>query len=55
MGEFAADVADDSLSNLLVTSYNGWAAFSKVAKHTRKVLFQIHPHPWFLRELYQRA
>ena len=52
VGENAARLTSDSESHLLITSYNGWAAFPKLSKFTKKVLFQIHPHPWFLRELY---
>jgi glycosyltransferase involved in cell wall biosynthesis len=53
VGERAASVANASGSSLLITSYYGWAAFPRVAKSTKKVLFQIHPHPWFLRKLYK--
>jgi len=53
VGEYAARAALDSGSDLLITSYNGWAAFPHLSKSTKKVLFQIHPHPWFLRELYR--
>ncbi len=53
VSESAARIAADSGSNLLITSYNGWAAFPKLSNRTKKVLFQVHPHPWFLRELYK--
>jgi glycosyltransferase involved in cell wall biosynthesis len=52
VGECAARVASDSGSQLLITSYYGWAAFPRLAKDTAKVLFQVHPQPWFLRDLY---
>lgn len=54
VGERAARIAATSGSQLLVTSYYGWAAFPQLAKRTTKILFQIHPHPWFLRDLYGR-
>ncbi len=54
LGEYAARVAADSGSQLLVTSYYGWAAFPRLPKASRKVLFQLHPHPWFLRDLYSK-
>ncbi len=53
VSERAARIASDSGSSLLITSYNGWAAFPLLSKNTRKVLFQVHPHPWFLRDLYR--
>jgi glycosyltransferase involved in cell wall biosynthesis len=53
VGECAARVASDSDSHLLITSYYGWAAFPELPKHIKKVLFQIHPHPLFLRDLYR--
>ena len=53
VGELAARITDASGSNLLITSYYGWSAFPRLAKHTKKVLFQIHPHPLFLRKLYK--
>lgn len=53
LGERAARVANASGSNLLITSYYGWAAFPKLASHAKKVLYQIHPHPLFLRRLYE--
>ena len=52
IGECAAEEAVASDSNLLITSYYGWAAFPGLPKHKRKVLFQIHPHPRFLQELF---
>jgi hypothetical protein len=52
VGESAARVASGSGSNLLITSYYGWAAFPRLAKGAAKVLFQVHPQPWFLRDLY---
>jgi glycosyltransferase involved in cell wall biosynthesis len=48
----AAHIASSTGSSLLITSYNGWAAFPHLSKDIKKVLFQVHPHPWFLRELY---
>jgi glycosyltransferase involved in cell wall biosynthesis len=52
VGESAARVAACSGCHLLITSYYGWAAFPRLEKDTTKVLFQVHPHPWFLRDLY---
>ena len=54
VGESAARAASDSGSHLLITSYYGWAAFQMLSTNARKVLFQVHPHPWFLRDLYRR-
>ena len=54
LGEYAAQIASNSGSNLLITSYYGWAAFPRLNEGTKKVLFQIHPHPWFLRTLYSK-
>jgi glycosyltransferase involved in cell wall biosynthesis len=53
VSERAAKIASDRDMSLLITSYNGWAAFPHLSKSTKKVLFQVHPHPWFLRELYR--
>ena len=53
VGKCAAREASDRGSHLLITSYNGWAAFPQLPKHTKKVLSQIHPHPLFLRDLYR--
>jgi glycosyltransferase involved in cell wall biosynthesis len=55
IGRRAAQVASSSGSHLLITSYYGWAAFPRLAKETKKVLFQLHPHPWFLRDLYMKC
>jgi glycosyltransferase involved in cell wall biosynthesis len=52
VSEKAARITAKTGSHLLITSYNGWAAFPKLPNHIKKVLFQLHPHPWFLRELY---
>jgi glycosyltransferase involved in cell wall biosynthesis len=52
VGECAARVASSSGSHLLITSYYGWAAFPRLASDTAKVLFQVHPQPWFLHDLY---
>lgn len=54
LGEYAARVASENDSPLLVTSYYGWSAFPRLSRHSRRVLFQLHPHPWFLRELYRK-
>jgi glycosyltransferase involved in cell wall biosynthesis len=54
VGKCAAREASGRGSHLLITSYNGWAAFPQLSKHTKKVLFQIHPHPLFLRDLYRK-
>jgi len=53
VGEYAGRLAAESESSLLITSYNGWAAIPQLKGNTTTVLFQIHPHPWFLRELYR--
>jgi glycosyltransferase involved in cell wall biosynthesis len=53
VGEKAARITAETGSHLLITSYYGWAAFPRLSKHTKKVLFQVHPHPWFLHELYR--
>jgi len=54
IGERAAQLANSNESNLLVTSYYGWSAFPNVSKYSKKVLFQIHPHPMFLRDHYSK-
>lgn len=54
LGERAARVASDSGSHLLITSYYGWAAFPKLRRETRKVLFQIHPDPEYLWDIYSK-
>ena len=53
VSEKAARITARTGSHLLITSYNGWAAFPNLSKHVKKVLFQVHPHPWFLRDLYR--
>lgn len=54
VGQCAARVASTSGSHLLITSYYGWAAFPQLSRNVRRVLFQIHPHPRFLRDLYSK-
>jgi glycosyltransferase involved in cell wall biosynthesis len=54
VGERAALVASSSGSHLLITSYYGWAAFPQLSRNVKRVLFQIHPHPRFLRDLYRK-
>ena len=43
VGEYAAHLASESGSQLLVTSYNGWAAFPKASSRQKKYCFRFIP------------
>lgn len=52
-GRVAASIANRHGSHLLAASYCAATAFEKLRPGLRRVLFQVHPHPRFLRALYQ--
>ena len=51
-GSKAAQLANRERVNLLATSYSAASAFAHLDQGLRRVLFQIHPQPRFLRNLY---
>jgi glycosyltransferase involved in cell wall biosynthesis len=54
LGEQAADAAARLGANILSTSYYAADAFRHYQYPGRRVLFQVHPSPLFLHDLYQR-
>jgi glycosyltransferase involved in cell wall biosynthesis len=53
-GRRAAEIANATGSNLLAASYSAAAAFRDLKPGLARILFQVHPQPRFLRDLYQR-
>lgn len=51
-GTMAAQIANKQRANLFATSYSAASAFTQLDKGLRRVLFQVHPQPLFLRDLY---
>jgi glycosyltransferase involved in cell wall biosynthesis len=51
-GRHAASIANEHGSNLLATSYCAADAFEQLRPDLKRVLFQVHPQPRFLRSLY---
>jgi glycosyltransferase involved in cell wall biosynthesis len=51
-GRHAASIANDHGSHLLATSYCAADAFEQLNPDLKRVLFQVHPQPRFLRSLY---
>ena len=54
LGRRAAEIATRTQSNLLSTSYYAADAFRCYQGPGRRVVFQIHPSPLYLRRLYER-
>jgi glycosyltransferase involved in cell wall biosynthesis len=52
VGRLAATVANRVGANLLATSYCASEAFRLLRPDRKRVLFQVHPHPRYLRGLY---
>jgi glycosyltransferase involved in cell wall biosynthesis len=52
LGRRAAEIATHTRSNLLSTSYYAADAFRRYRGPGRRVLFQVHPSPLYLRQLY---
>ncbi len=48
----AAAIANEHGCNLLAASYSAAAAFEQLRPDLKRILFQVHPHPRFLRTLY---
>jgi glycosyltransferase involved in cell wall biosynthesis len=53
-GRRAAAIANRTGSHLLAASYSAAAAFAELKPGLARILFQVHPQPRFLRDLYQR-
>jgi glycosyltransferase involved in cell wall biosynthesis len=51
-GRYAALIANQNGTHLLAASYNAAAAFEQLRPGLKRVLFQVHPQPRFLRSLY---
>lgn len=51
-GERAASIANQKGAHLLAASYCAATAFEQLRPDLKRVLFQVHPHPRFLRSLY---
>ena len=51
-GSHAARIANKSNAHVLAASYCATTAFEQLGPEQRRVLFQVHPHPRFLRDLY---
>jgi glycosyltransferase involved in cell wall biosynthesis len=52
MGRVAASIANRRGCHLLAASYSAATAFQALRPGLKRVLFQVHPHPRFLRSLY---
>lgn len=53
-GLLAAKIANSRNAPVLATSYSAAATFAHLRGGLKKVLFQVHPHPRFLRDLYAK-
>jgi glycosyltransferase involved in cell wall biosynthesis len=52
-GRRAASIANQHGAHVLATSYCAATAFEQLRPDLKRVLFQVHPHPRFLRSLYK--
>jgi glycosyltransferase involved in cell wall biosynthesis len=52
-GRAAAELANRNSCHMLAASYSAATAFEGLRPGLKRVLFQVHPHPRFLRSLYQ--
>jgi glycosyltransferase involved in cell wall biosynthesis len=52
-GRHAAAIANQQGAHLLAASYCAATAFEHLRPDLKRVLFQVHPHPRFLRSLYR--
>ncbi len=48
----AAHIANKTRSNLISYSYYGMPGFSKLDEGLKKILFQVHPHPKYVKKLF---
>ena len=53
-GRRAALIANATRSHLLAASYSAAEAFEALDQDLARILFQVHPQPRFLRDLYER-
>jgi glycosyltransferase involved in cell wall biosynthesis len=53
-GRTAAAIANRNGCHLLAASYSAATAFENLRPGLKRVLFQVHPHPRFLRSIYQQ-
>ena len=48
----AAQVANQKNIHLIAYSYYGFPAFNSLNKNLKKILFQLHPHPTYIKQLF---